>query len=320
MKLSKLIVPGIILGLPLIAAALTRWSTLAAERHQPPTGRFLEIDAVRLHYVDLGTGPPIVLLHGNGVTLQDWEASGILEILAEQHRVIAFDRPGFGYSSRPRGGPWTPHAQAEIIHEALRQLQVPNAVVVGHSWGTLVALALAFAHPMTIRSLFLLSGYYFPTIRLDVPVSSAPAIPFIGDLLRYTASPLLGLLTAPMLLKQLFAPAPVPDSFRRSIFPMALRPSQLRANAQDTALMIPSAMEFSEKYKTLTMPVAVITGDRDKVVSPQAHSERLARTITRGTLDVIIGAGHMVHYTATKAVADAITTAANETSPVRSST
>jgi len=62
-----------------------------------------------------GSGTPVVLLHGKCVTFQDYEASGVLGLAAEQFRVIAFDRPGFGYSERPRTTVWTPAAQARLV-------------------------------------------------------------------------------------------------------------------------------------------------------------------------------------------------------------
>src|SRR4051812_4928690 len=145
-----------------------------AEREHPPHGHFLDVDGVRLHYVERGHGPPIVLLHGNGAMIEDYEISGVLDLAADDHRVLAFDRPGFGYSSRPRNRIWTPAAQAELVHRALQRLGVDRPIVVGHSWGTLVALALALEHPKDVRGLVLLSGYYFPTARADVVLLSPP--------------------------------------------------------------------------------------------------------------------------------------------------
>ena len=144
--------------------------------------------------------------------------------------MLLFDRPGFGYSSRPRGRLWTPTAQARLIQHALRQLQVDRAVVVGHSWGTLVAIALALNHRMSFRCA--LSGFYFPRFRFDVLVLSPPAIPVIGDVLRYTISPVLGLILMPLLLRAVFGPSPVPARFARE-FPISLmlRPQSDLASA-----------------------------------------------------------------------------------------
>ena len=144
----------------------------AAERKTPPIGHFLDVDGVRLHYFERGQGDPVVLIHGNGALIQDFIVSGLVDGLSERHRVIVFDRPGFGYSTRPRTRIWTPMAQADVLRKALDQLGVEQAIVLGHSWGTLVAVALALQAPDLVRGLVLLSGYYFPTARLDVPLLS----------------------------------------------------------------------------------------------------------------------------------------------------
>src|SRR4051812_27153172 len=85
-----------------VAALFNNLQTRRAERNYPPIGRFLDVDGVRLHYVEQGRGAPVVLIHGNGTMLQDYTTSGLIERLAGRHRVIVFDRPGYGYSSRPR--------------------------------------------------------------------------------------------------------------------------------------------------------------------------------------------------------------------------
>src|ERR671921_2174741 len=104
-----------------------------AERRHPPAGQFIEVDGVRLHYSDRGQGRPVVLLHGNAVTGDDYNTSGVAERLAGAYRVIIFDRPGFGYSERPRNRLWTAQAQAHLLDEALDRLQVGRALVYGHS-------------------------------------------------------------------------------------------------------------------------------------------------------------------------------------------
>src|SRR3954469_16580738 len=101
-----------------------------AERRHPPKGSFLVVDGVRLHYSDRGEGSPVVLIHGNAVTGDDWNTSGVAEKLLRRHRVIIFDRPGFGYSQRPRGRVWTAARQADLLHRAVQLLGVERPVVV----------------------------------------------------------------------------------------------------------------------------------------------------------------------------------------------
>ena len=143
------------------AVIYNRWQARDAERQYPPIGRFLDVDGVRLHYIERGQGDPLVLIHGNGTMIQDFTVSGLVDRLADRYRVIVIDRPGYGYSSRPRRL-WTPYAHARLFREALAQLGVEQAVVYGHSWGTLVAMALALEFPSLVRGLVLGSGYYYP--------------------------------------------------------------------------------------------------------------------------------------------------------------
>src|SRR6476620_1968205 len=106
------------------AAVVNRKLADKAQRENPPQGRFIDIDGVRLHYVERGSGRPLVLLHGNGSMIQDFESSGLVDLAAKKYRVIAFDRPGFGHSNRPRGTVWTPQAQADLLNAALIKMGV----------------------------------------------------------------------------------------------------------------------------------------------------------------------------------------------------
>jgi pimeloyl-ACP methyl ester carboxylesterase len=298
-------------GAALAAAALVvRRKTKQAESEHPPTGKFVEVDGIRLHYIERGQGQPLVLLHGNGAMAEDFDISGLLDLAAAKYRVIAFDRPGYGYSDRPRNKIWTPQAQAELLYRALRQLNIENPIVAGHSWGTLVAISLALKHPAYVRALVLLSGYYFPSVRLDVALFSPPAIPVLGDLMRYTVSPLLSRLLWPLLVRRAFGPSAVPPRF--SAFPLwlTLRPSQLRASAGESALMIPSAITLMRRYGELTMPVAIVAGDSDRIAGSHYHSVHLHEKLKQSDLHLAPGVGHMVHYVAPHQVMAAINSAA----------
>ena len=137
------------------AALYSNRKTHEAEHKYPPLGRFLSVDGVRLHYIERGTGEPLVLIHGNGTLIQDFTINGLVDRLSERYRVIVIERPGFGYSTRPRQ-PWTPRAHATLFQKALQQLGVDRAVVLGHSWGTMVAVSLALQAPALVRGLVLL--------------------------------------------------------------------------------------------------------------------------------------------------------------------
>jgi pimeloyl-ACP methyl ester carboxylesterase len=281
----------------------------AVEYRNPPVGKFLEIDDTRLHYFERGSGAPVVFLHGNATLLQDFTLSEAFAAAATRGRAIAFDRPGFGYSTRPPARSWAPSEQADIIAEALRRLNCGPAEVVGHSWGTLVAVSLAERHPALIRSLVLLSGYFYPAPRVDAAVAAIGAMPVIGDIMRYTVTPVIGLLSLPVTLRAMFAPCPVSDRFRRE-FPrlLMLRPWQLRASLGDGAMMRQAAAALQPSYRALRMPISIAAGQEDRIVASW-HSEKLHQEVQASHLEIIPGTGHMVQHSAPEQVAATVTRA-----------
>ena len=289
-----------------MTAFLNRRLAKKAEQDNPPAGQFLEVEGVRLHYVERGSGEPLVLLHGNGSMIQDFESSGLVDLAAKNFRVIIIDRPGFGHSSRPRNVIWTPDAQAQLIRRALERLGVSRAIVLGHSWGSSVAVALALRFPDAVRGLVLASGYYYPTLRPDVVALSTPAIPVVGDVLGHTLSPLMSRLMWPLMLAKIFGPRSAPHKFERFPKEMALRPSQIRASAAESALMVPDAFQFKDKYAELKMPVVIIAGEDDRLIDIDKQSARLHAYVSQSAFHRIPQNGHMIHQTATDEVMAAI--------------
>src|SRR5690349_16896675 len=166
----------------LASAAFVQQRAWRAERDSPPLGRIVEVDGVRVHYLERGQGAPLVMLHGNGSMLQELRLSGLYELAATRYRVILPDRPGYGHSTRPRRRWWSPRAQAALLRALLARIGVERPIVFGHSFGALVALAFALDYPADTRGVVLASGYYFPTPRLDLPLMAYPSIPLLGDL------------------------------------------------------------------------------------------------------------------------------------------
>jgi len=124
----------------LASAAFVHQRAWLAERAYPPIGQVLEVDGVRLHCIERGEGTPLVMLHGNGSMIQELRLSGLYELAATRYRVIVPDRPGYGWSSRPRRRWWGPHAQAALLRSMLAQLGIERPIILGHSFGALVAI------------------------------------------------------------------------------------------------------------------------------------------------------------------------------------
>jgi pimeloyl-ACP methyl ester carboxylesterase len=302
-------VVSIIAWIVLAAVVLALIVYIAAkvvERRNPPLGNFVEVDGTTLHYVERGSGSPVLFLHGNATMLQDFVLTDAFAAAAGRHRALVFDRPGFGYSTRPGTRRWTAAEQADVFAEALRRLNCNQAVIVGHSWGTLVAVALAQRHPTLVRSLVLLSGYFFPTPRLDAAFAAIGATPVLGDVLRYTLTPVLGLIMLPLTLRAMFGPCDVPERFKRG-FPrlMMLRPWQLRASLGDGAVMFRSAADLQLGYEKLQVPVFIAAGADDRVVD-HWHSKKLHEELRASQLEIIPRVGHMVQHSAGDRVAGII--------------
>jgi pimeloyl-ACP methyl ester carboxylesterase len=272
-----------------------------------PVDGFITVDGARLHYFENGTGAPVVLLHGNGSMIGDFVSSGITERAASGHRIIAFDRPGFGYSERPRGRRWGPSEQAKLFLRAFKLLGIEQPIVVGHSWGTLVALALALECPEKVAGLVLLSGYYYPVPRSYANALAPFGFPIVDDVLRHTALLFGGHLMASNAVRRVFAPCAVPERFRKLYsIPHALRPSQMNAVAEEAEMLVDSARTFSELYKELNVPVRLIAGSDDRIVETDKHSARLHRELATSTFRNVPGIGHMVHHAAPEEVMTAI--------------
>jgi pimeloyl-ACP methyl ester carboxylesterase len=270
------------------------------------------IDGVRLHYIDTGgPGRPIVMYHGNGAMIADLEISGLLDEVARHHRTIVFDRPGYGYSSRPSGQAWDPSAQAQLFQAALTRLGVERPVVLGHSWGSLVALSQALDFPEGVAGIVLVSGFYFPQARADVAALNPPAIPLLGGVVRHTIAPFVMRRMAPRAIARMFSPSPVTDAFRER-FPLelALRPSQIRASSEELALLNPAAEGLSRHYGEIAVPTFIVAGEADAIVESSFHAVRLHAQIPGSTLHLLPGAGHMLHHTDTGALARIIRDAA----------
>ena len=304
-----------ILGLAAMAALNTS-AAKRAEREYPPQGKFISIAGTQLHYLEKGSGPAVLLLHGNQVTAEDFQLSGLFDLVAKDHHVIAFDRPGFGYSERPRGTVWSAFAQAALIHKAALQLGIEKPVVVGHSLGATVALAYALEYPDDAAALLLLGGYYFPSLRADSALTFPTALPGLGDVLRYTISPLIGRLLGPAVSKRVFSPQPVAPQFKEQAG-LALRPSQVGATAADANLMGPDAAKLASRYQSLTMPVTIMAGSDDKIVNVEKQAERLHATLPQSRLELMDGGGHMLHYLHPQRVAGEIEALVQKTAPQR---
>lgn len=307
--MHTLAIVAVLLG---AGAAVTFIGVRLIERAHPPRGRFIEIDGLRQHVVEIGEhagaadAPPIVLLHGAGCNLEDMHLA-LGERLAARYRVILLDRPGLGWSERRGGDGSSPTYQAAMLNAVLDRLEVGRAILVGHSWGGLLALTFALNHPQRAGGLVVIAPPTHPWLGHSTWLNSGFALPVVGRLFVHTLTLPFGALLIGPGFRSAFRPQSVPAGYmKRSGARLLLRPATLLANAADIAGLKPFLKRQAERYSALAAPTIIITGDNDTVLSPRHHAIRLAAAVPGARLEMLPGFGHLLHHAAADRVVAAV--------------
>lgn len=253
--------------------------------------KFVDVEGTRIRYTDQGTGTtPYVLIHGASANLCDMQIA-LADKLVQNHRVLVFDRPGLGDSERPTDGHLL-SVQARLIAKAIDKLGVEKSIVLGHSLGGAVSLALALDHPDIVERLVLLSTVSHPWpggVDWYHYVSTAP---IAGQLFRHGIVPLVG----PYIGRSLSGNGIPNNYYTKAQMTLLFDPKTFRANSRDLVTTREQVSEMSKRYSKLSVPVLVITGSADLTVSPEIHSKTLAAEIPHSELLLFDGAGHLIQH------------------------
>jgi len=276
----------------------------------PPLGRFVTVDGARVHILQTGEGPDIVLIHGASGNMRDFTFD-LVDRLSDRYRVTVVDRPGLGHSDRLDRDGATIFDQADVLVEAVAQLGVTRPLVLGHSYGGAVALAWGTRHPDAAAGLILLSAASNPW---DTPLSTYYQV---------LSHPIGQRLAVPVLtawvpdhvvtdaISGVFAPQPTPDGYAAHFGPgLTLQRRALRENALQRASVLGEIQAMVPDYAQIDMPVEILHGDADTTVWLSIHSEPLARQIADANLVVMQGVGHAPHHSEPETVTAAIDRAA----------
>lgn len=270
-------------ALPLLALALS--GCLAYHRGplpgEPKTATFAALEGARVRYVDVGKGPPVVLVHGFASSLGVW--SSVIPMLAKEHRVIALDLKGFGWSDRPEGD-YSPAAEARLVLALLDARGIERAAFVGHSWGSSVVLAAALAAPSRVERIALYDAFVYEE-QLPSFFTAARA-PIVGEALfglfyKERADERIAL--------AFHDPELVTEAFVEDVEATLERPGTVAA-----ALAAVRGQRFAEvegRYRTIAQPTLLLWG-RDDLVTPVAIGERLASELASSRLVVYPRCGH----------------------------
>lgn len=295
-------------------AGTAQVKAVRASRAYPPTGKFVEVEGLRIHYEQAGTGPDLVLIHGAGGNLRDFTFS-FMALLTDRYRVTVFDRPGLGHSEVTRATP-SPRDQARILRAAAGVLGVSRPIVLGQSFGGAVAYAWAIndlddPHPASAAALVSLAG-----VTLPWPGELGPYYTVNGAAWGHVTIPVLSAVVPESLVKtrvaDTFRPQPMPEGYDDYIGgALTMRPGTFRANVRQVNTLRPHVVEMEKRYPELTLPVEILHGTADDIVPIDVHARPFTQRFEAiANLEELPGVGHMPHHVAQEACLEAIERAA----------
>ncbi len=256
------------------------------------SGAYVTVSGTQFRYVQSGSGPDVLLIHGSPGSVEDWEP--IMDRLARKYRVTAYDRPGHGYSEGWTL-PHTPEINGHIALELIDALHLKDVLIVGHSYGGNTALNVAIRNPPNVH------GY------VVVGTRAYDARP-VDAIYRLIATPLFGRGFA-VVTSGLVGPARVADGIRASFGPNAdaippdfiaartrlwTRPEIATTLAQERVTLAAGLEAMAPRYAGIEKRVDLVYG-RDDPSAVQAET-RLAKEIPRAHLLVLDGTGHYVQF------------------------
>ena len=272
----------------------------------PPLGHFVEVEGARIHYLDKGTGPTLLLLHGLGASMRVFTHS-LLERLSGDFRVVVMERPGSGESTRGPRACARVRSQAETVSAFIRALGLDRPVLVGHSLGGAVALAVALDHPEQVRGLALIAPLANaqqtvpPVFRKLIITSRA-----LRRLTAWTVATPAAILRRAQVLDTLFGPDPVPPDYATAGGGLlGLRPKSFCTASEDLVALAGVLPAMVERYRELRLPVGILYGTGDRVLDHRLHGPEVASRINGADLELTEG-GHMLPLTAPDLVAEFI--------------
>ena len=277
-----------------------------AHDHPQAQSKFVNVEGSNLHFVIRGAGRPVVLIHGNPGSYQDW-ARLYGPLAASHYQAFAFDRPGHGHSDRPNhNGAVTVEVQARLLCAALDELRVERPILVGHSWGAALALAYALNYPRDVSGLVLLAPAVYESNDGVSFLSKLPAWPVIGDVMNFLFTPMIGAWLVRTDLEKAFSPDNVPKNYLRHTLAEWTVPKKVKWYSIDDALLNESLPKLSPRYGELNIPTAIVTGDSDLIVPAKENAHRLSEDLPNSELTVLEKTGHQIPFTRTFSVVEAI--------------
>lgn len=306
--LTLLSVVGAIAVPALALAAFTAWTARRVEAALPPKGRWIEAGLARLHVREAGPdgAPPIVMIHGLAGQSSHY-TYGVMPRLEDRFRTVALDRPGSGYSPRDAKAPADLRVQADAVAALIDELGLGRPLVVGHSLGGAVALALALDYPDKVAGLALLAPL---THMQDAPPAVFKGMtiqsPLLRSLVAWTLMLPASIKNSKATMGQVFGPDTVPKDFAtRGGALLGLRPKAFIGASRDLQALPDALPRQVARYGSLRVPVHVLYGRGDRILDWNNNGQALVDKAPNASLTLIDG-GHMLPVTHPQQCADFI--------------
>jgi pimeloyl-ACP methyl ester carboxylesterase len=266
---------------------------------------YVAVGKLRVRYVEGGWGQAVVMIHGNAGSIEDFEF-GAIETLSSNYRVIAVERPGHGKTDRPNGKTVDVEYQARLLHQVLSSLRVSQPVLVGHSWGAALALSYALQYPTEVSALILVAPVAYPDAGESRFLQAMNKPPVIGDVPLMLGRSFLGRQILKRALRRAFSPQPLPEKYFQLVASLWLGRKQLKAYLNDESSLNTSLRKFSKRYSEVSIPVVILTGDHDQIVSPIENAYRLKDSIASSQLIELKDTGHEIPQTYPESISNAL--------------
>jgi pimeloyl-ACP methyl ester carboxylesterase len=248
----------------------------------------------------------VLLIHGASANLLElW--GPLAPTLASDFRVIAFDRPGMGHSTRPKSDGERLAVQAKLAACVLEASGEGVALIVGHSLGAAVSLRLALDFPHLVSGLVLVAPASHPYPGENAWWARLSSAPIAGDVFCSLFIPWLGPLLSPASIGANFWPQPAPGSYYEEAgVGLIFRPNAFRSSAQDVVATKREFAAQAPRYPDIHQHAVIVTAEKDKIVSPKRHARALAGVLPAAELVIAPDTGHMPHRLRTDLVLAAI--------------
>lgn len=285
---------------------LTRRKAREAEQSHPPLGGLVDIDGTRAHFTREGQGPAVILIHGAGGNVRDFTFELTAKI-SRTNEVITFDRPGHGYTDPMHPNGETLAEQAHLLHQAALKLGITKAIVCGYSFGGSVALEWALQEPEFVQGLMLISAVTHPwpggiglLFGASAHVLTAPFI--VPAIAAFTPESLVS-----KTLASVFSPQEPPKGYLDYIGAgLSLRAHSIKANARQVAKLKSQVTEMAARYPSLSMPVEILHGTKDRTIYAKLHAEKLNQDVVHSNLTTLPCIGHSPHHHAHVEILEAL--------------